>query len=625
MVIARCYRISPGVAVVSCLLLAGCATSVADASLPAQSPAKPVAVQFRAGSRVCGQPVLYSPFSYDGSAGRYVSGKSGLPTYGSPGTDFPRDTAGVVLPRGTRSYASYQLHPRTVYYFLPGTYSGQFQADTNDAFVGGRSGGQGAVLTGNYRKSWNWAIDSNTTLGNQSGVTIEYLTIEKFQANANAAAVNLDANTGWTIRYDTITDNVPGAGAMVGTGGILAHDCLTLNGQYGFQTEDTDGYGRDSLTGGVYNLVIEDNEISRNDTCDFEGLLNNSALGWKNHNPVPSNWRNTHCGPVFPDGDQGGFKLWRTDGVTVSGNYIHNNWGVGGWADTDNANTTFTGNVIVSNDQAAIIEEISYNFSLTNNYIAGDDVVGGLGNPSFPAPAIYISESGSDRVFGGVPACPESACKDQGAYQHQSVISGNTLVDNGGNIFLWQNSNRYCGDGSDGVCTLVDGAAHGPFSISSCKSNWPTAAVNTSTYVGKQTGRPSEDWWDGCLWRTENVSVTDNTIDFTPAQVLDCNRTVWPDCGAGGIFSEYGSPPNHVPLWVVPTELTFFQGDVWSDNTYNGPSTIYAWNQGNGANPVSWQQWTGSVSGGDRCSSTSERQSGRCTGPFGQDAGSSHD
>jgi hypothetical protein len=61
---------------------------------------------------------------------------------------------------------------------------------------------------------------------------------------------------------------------------------------------------------------------------------------------------------------------------------------------------------------------------------------------------------------------------------------------------------------------------------------------------------------------------------------------------------------------------------VWSDNTYNGPSTIFAWNQGNGDNPVSWADWTGHVSRGDECLSAQEQQSGYCTGPFGQDSGS---
>ena len=82
--------------------------------------------------------------------------------------------------------------------------------------------------------------------------------------------------------------------------------------------------------------------------------------------------------------------------MTIQDNYIHNNWGPGAWVDTDNANTTITGNRIIGNEGEAIMEEISYNFSFTNNYLADNDWTDGLSNPGFPGPAIYVSESGSD-------------------------------------------------------------------------------------------------------------------------------------------------------------------------------------------------------------------------------------
>jgi hypothetical protein len=573
---------------------------------------------------VCGQPILDSPYTYHGAAGPYSSGIKGLPTYGTPDSDFPHAAAGVVVPTGKNDYPSYQLRPNTVYYLLPGIHTGAFQADTGDVFVGGRADGKTSVLSGNYSADNNWAIDSNSTDGDQKNVTIEYLTIKNYQPNGNAAAINPDSNTGWTIQYNMVTQNVPGAGVILGANNVLRHNCLTLNGQYGFQSEATNSWGRDSLTGGPYNLTVEDNEISYNDTCDFSGLLDNAAIGWSHYNPVPAQYRNPHCGHVEGDGNQGGFKLWQTNGVIVKNNYIHHNWGPGGWADTNNANTTWTGNTITDNEAGGIIEEISYNFSITHNYIARNDITDGLGNNSFPSPSIYISESGSDREFGGVPACPESSCAGKPAYPLQSVVSDNTLVDNGGNIFLWQNSNRFCSDGSDGACTLVAGGPSGPFTVSACKANLPLASVNTTTFRGNKTGTPAAKWWDGCMWKTENVLITRNTIDFDPAHLMHCTQAAWPSCGAGGIFSEYGSPPNKAPGWVVPTQLTFFQNNVWKNNVYNGPSRFYAWNQGNASNPVSWADWTGQISRGARCGSPSERDSGGCIGPFGQDASSSY-
>ncbi len=574
-------------------------------------------------NRVCGRPILNSPYTYGGAAGNYSSNTPGLPTYGAPGTDFPNDTAGVVLPAGVHTYASYQLRPYAVYYLLPGTHIGSLMANTGDAFVGGLADGKRTVLSGNYSQ-YNWGIDSNSTDGDQSGVTVEYMTIEKYQPDDNAAAINQDSNTGWTIRYNTITLNVPGAGVILGADNTLNDNCLTLNGQYGFQSVATGSWGVDKLTDGPYDITVKNNEISYNDTCDFEGLLSNSAIGWSNRNPVPPQYRNSQCPPVTPDGNEGGFKLWQTDGVTIADNYIHNNWGPGAWADTNNANTTYAHNVITNNDDEAIVEEISYNFAIIGNYMANNGWAAGLSNSGFPTPAIYISESGSDRTFGGVPACPESSCSGQSSYQAQSLISTNTMVNNGGSVFLWQSSNRFCSDGADAVCTLVGGGASGPFTLSACKVNLPSASFSKTTYAGNMTGSPSRDWWDGCLWRTENVSINHNTIDFNPASIMDCKANVWPACGAGGVFSQYGSPPNNVAPWTVPTQITFYQHNSWSHNVYNGPSTFYAWNQGNRDNPVGWANWTGKTSSGDDCSSPGEHTSGFCEGPFGQDTGSTY-
>jgi hypothetical protein len=108
--------------------------------------------------------------------------------------------------------------------------------------------------------------------------------------------------------------------------------------------------------------------------------------------------------------------------------------------------------------------------------------------------------------------------------------------------------------------------------------------------------------------------------------VPSCVPSAWPDCGANGIFSEYSVSPQYSSPgdWAIASQLTFYQGDTWADNVYNGPSTFYAWNQGNNDNPVSWADWTGSVASGDKCDSSGEHGSGTCTGPFGQDAGSTH-
>jgi hypothetical protein len=629
----RCRQISIVVIAIAVLMLAACTSpSAQSAPVPrAKNQAQP-RTDRRAnngtanGVPICGQPILKSPFNYNGAVGAYPSGATGLPTYGTSTSDFPHDTAGYVLAANAKYYPSYALRPNTVYYLLPGKHTNSIQADQGDVFIGGFAGGKASVMDGKNNGS-AWAIDSN---GPTPHVTIEYLTIQNWNPLVDAAAINQESQPSWKILFDTVKFNVPGGGIFAGNGGVIEHDCLTMNGQYGFQGGG--GNPNDPTTGGAYGITVKYNEISYNDTCDLEGLMNNPSAGWRNYDPVPPRDRNLHCGRVQGDGNQGGFKLWHTNGVTIAHNWIHNNFGPGGWPDTDNANTTVDSNTFTANTGPAIIEETSYNFSITDNYMAKNNWVEGLNNDTFPEPAIYVSESGSDTTFGGVPGCPEVACAGQGAYPHQSVISGNTLVDNGGGVFLWQDSNRICQAGAfDHACTLVNGSQQdkggseaGPFTENSCKANWPSATFDPADYAGNTTGSPLEDYWDGCLWKTENVSVTDNTIDFNPAHIPHCNKTAWPDCGANGVFSEYGGPPTSPPTqgWVIPTAITFFQNNTFSDNTYNGPSTFYAWNQGSSANPVSWTDWTAHASGGDKCNSVGERTSGRCTGPFGQDAGS---
>ena len=50
-----------------------------------------------------------------------------------------------------------------------------------------------------------------------TGVTIEYLTIENFSPPGSQGAVNTNSNDNWTVEYNTIKDNAPGAAMMLGS------------------------------------------------------------------------------------------------------------------------------------------------------------------------------------------------------------------------------------------------------------------------------------------------------------------------------------------------------------------------------------------------------------------------
>ncbi|HSW80624.1 MAG TPA: right-handed parallel beta-helix repeat-containing protein, partial [Candidatus Saccharimonadales bacterium] len=513
----------------------------------------------------------------------------------------------------------------TVYFLEPGLHVGSMYGLTDDAFVGGRANGVGTTLDGNYAR--DWAIDGYDDPGyTATNVTLKYLTVQHYNPPEDHNALNQGGDPNFNVYNSTIIQNAPGGGLFLATDSTVKNTCMTQNGQYGFQSAET--IKKDSLTQGPYNLHIENNEISYNDTCNLAGPLNNAALGWVNYNPVPPQYYdNVHCDGLPGDGNQGGFKLWQTNGVTVKNNWIHHNWGTGIWADTNNANLTIDSNTITYNDGPAISIETTYNFSITNNYMEQNDIAEALTNTGFPSPAVWISESGSDTQFGGIPACSEPSCASQPSYPTQSVVQNNTMVDNGGGVFLWQNSNRYCGAPIDGTCDLImGGEAAGTVTMAHCNANLPSVSLNTNTYVGTTGGTPSLDWIDACYWKTENVDISNNEIDLNPSHVLGCTPAIWEACGYDGVYSEYGGAPfSGTQPWMIPTAITFWQNNHWHNNVYHGPTLFNAYNQGSGDNPLTWAQWTGPVANGDKCSNAGERQSGYCTGPFGQDAGSTYD
>ena len=139
----------------------------------------------------------------------------------------------------------------------------------------------GAILNGQDKNDFAIA-------GPGTNVTIEYLTIENFTAPQSQGAVNQNLVSGWTIENSTIENNPNGAGVMVDSNGVLNDDCLTKNGQYGFQTYS----GSDSVP--VTNLTITNNEICYNDTKTT-----------------------TRTGPVTC-GCTGGAKFWNDLGATVT-------------------------------------------------------------------------------------------------------------------------------------------------------------------------------------------------------------------------------------------------------------------------------------------------------------------
>ena len=155
--------------------------------------------------------------------------------------------------------------------------------------------------------------------------------------------------SGWTVESSTIQKNA-GAGVMLGSAARLIGNCLRDNGQYGFNAYHADG---------VKDVVLDGNEIAGNNTDDWEK-------------------RQPGCGCT------GGGKFWETNGAKITNNYVHDNKGVGLWADSNNVGFRFEGNYISDNDAEGIMYETSYNAVIVNNTFVRNALVKGPTNPQLP-------------------------------------------------------------------------------------------------------------------------------------------------------------------------------------------------------------------------------------------------
>lgn len=364
--------------------------------------------------------------------------------------------------------------------------------------------------------------------GKAANVTIEYLTIENFGTKGGNGGEGV-------VNHDsgkgwTIRHNTvkddAGAGIFLGPDGKASYNCLKDNGEYGFQAYGPNGDAK---------VVLDHNEIAGNNTYN-----------WEKHNPG--------CGC------SGGGKFWDTNKATVTDNWVHGNHGPGLWADTNNNDFDFEDNYIAGNDGEGIMYEISYNALIRNNTFERNAIVAGAKNPGFPTGAIYLSESGGD---ARVPA------------RYSTIeITGNTFVNNWSGVVLWENADRFCNspsNSSGGYCTLVN-----------------PNVVTLKTCVKSKIG--AEPYYSDCRWKTQNVSVHDNTFALDQTAIKGCTPFV--SCGLQGLFSQFGTYPKWSPYkgTVVEDAITFHQNNVFASNTYTGPWQFMAHDQTNLLKHRAWQK-----------------------------------
>ncbi|WP_405057688.1 right-handed parallel beta-helix repeat-containing protein [Kribbella sp. NBC_01505] len=390
-------------------------------------------------------------------------------------------------------------------------------------------GAPGAILDG--AKSNKYAFT-----GYAPNVTISHLTIQNFgtaKGNNDEGVVNHDSASGWTIEANTVQNNA-GAGLMLGSGNIVRTNCLRDNGQYGFNA-----YNPERVTG----ITVERNEITGNNTDDWENLR-------------------PGCGCT------GGGKFWSVAGAAVRGNWVHDNHGAGLWADTNNSAFTIEDNYISGNYAEGLIYETSYNALIRRNSFIRNGLGKGPANEGFPAPALYISESGADKRVAGL-------------YGQTFEVTDNVFTDNWSGVILWENADRFAGspaNTSTGSGTLVNPKV---VTIKTCNAQ----NIAKQPYLGD------------CRWKTQNVRVHDNTFTLNPDKLGDkCASNT--GCGYNGIFSNWGTFPDWSPYQARTIEdaITFKQANKFYGNTYSGPWNFIVHEQGNSVN---WAAWQGAPYGQD--------------------------
>ena len=237
----------------------------------------------------------------------------------------------------------------TTFNLSAGTFSGQqFQAKSNDQFIGAANGG--TILNGNGMGS------PMVTAGNgATGVVLKDLSVTNYQTGAQEAPIHTGA--GWSVINVTSTGN--GAAGLYVSGANV----LVQGGSYG-------NNGQEGIAGSQANgSKILDTTISNNNTKGFDP-------GW----------------------EAGGLKITATDGITISGNTVTNNAGPGIWGDEHDNDWLVTGNGAANNAGPGIMYEISHNATITGNLVANNG-----------SSQIYVSNSDGTVVRdNGVETIPGS-------------------------------------------------------------------------------------------------------------------------------------------------------------------------------------------------------------------------
>jgi len=266
--------------------------------------------------------------------------------------------------------------------------------------------------------------------GTASSVTISNLIIEKYACVAGDGAVDSSQAAYWDVGGNEIRYN-HGTGVRTGSG-IYVHDNkVHHNGDLG-----VGGFGN--------SLLVQSNEISFNNYSGY-------SIYW----------------------EAGGAKFIGAQNVTFRYNYSHDNAGPGFWTDLGAQNVICDSNQFSGNEEAAILNELSYTTTISNNYIWNDG----------------FSPDGSGLWWGA-----------------------GILVSDSSSISVVQNNLSYCMNGIVGILANRGNAPNGqPYTLQNVDVQNNTITQSTGTAAGiavEGTG------FDNSVYTNWNNQFQQNTFNL---------------------------------------------------------------------------------------------------------------
>jgi parallel beta-helix repeat protein len=262
----------------------------------------------------------------------------------------PRDAIPIFPGTNIQSVVD-RYPPGTTFLLKAGVHRGQTITPRDGTSFYGEVGPDGSlrtILSGEdqTRLAFDWWRGTN--------VTIRNLVIERYVTGDHVGAIF--TNQGWLVEGNEIRNNQK-------LGIYIHRGRTTVCGNY------IHNNGMLGITGSGEDILVEDNEISSNNTGSF-----NSAY------------------------QAGGLKFGglATRGLIIRGNYVHDNNAKGVWTDVNLPGALIEDNLVVRNRDEGIKVEISYGNIVRNNRLADNGRNGGWMYGS----QILISTSADSRVYG---------------------------------------------------------------------------------------------------------------------------------------------------------------------------------------------------------------------------------